>query len=66
MPEELLSKCKSQKWGAVKVVSGLKEGRSIFSCRNIKKGEFICNYGGKILLNHMLIGKKCLFIKYVN
>ena len=47
MPEELLSKCKSQKWEAIKVVSGLKEGRGIFACRNIKKGEFICNYGGK-------------------
>ena len=49
MPEELLNKCKSQKWEAVKVVSGLKEGRGIFSSRNIKKrGIYFVIMGVKI------------------
>ena len=45
LSDELKEKCLKQDWCAIKIKSGLKEGRGVFAKKFMKKNAPLCNYG---------------------
>ena len=50
LPDDLENKIINQDWKGLQI-KAVEEGRGVFACKDFKKNEPICNYGG-IFMNH--------------